>query len=80
MIVTFFYYSARIDYKHLQTALFLFNPVEGMAGLVSESERHEKIMSKDKKVAQSHYPLLLVINYEMTNYLCRMFHFGCRSC
>ena len=45
-----------------QYNLLLFNTVKGVAGLVSE--RQEKIMSKDEKVAQSHYPLLLVINFE----------------
>lgn len=37
-----------------QHNLLLFNTVKGVAGLVSE--RQEKIMSKDEKVAQSHYP------------------------
>lgn len=45
-----------------QYNLLLFNTVKGVAGLVSE--RQGKIMSKDEKVAQSHYPLLLVINFE----------------
>lgn len=63
VIVTFFTFpQGLITSNSKQHNLLLFNTVKGVAGLVSE--RQQKIMSKDEKVAQSHYPSLLVINFE----------------